>query len=428
MKEENNNNIEKVIWRYLPNIYQLSQYLPQSDLIQLSLACSQFRDKLNSVIFKKLELMRGGIVIPGKPNKSSKKKQLISLLDMLEEGYLDRYNIVNHCIFGEFFNSRFARNFFNLFNNITQLELYSGNDYNCYIHLSITEDIGSNTALIEALYPLKNLESLTMSSELINSLIYSSRLSLKLPVCLKSLNLIESKVDLNRLKFYPFENINEEYSNLKKVTIINDTMLSSMVTRMKSLTDVTIFNHKYFSKNSLIQFLLLNPQLEKLTAPAYFLERDLVNSILQMKQLKQLNIKYSLYRTSDDIRNMPVNKSIEHLNISCPISSDILVLIFNNLKSIKVLEFSNFSFYSILDIKFSANEGRIPLLHLNSLMFANDAIRLFKNPKIFDRIRLTNMFDLDYYLTNYKGDDLESWDVCNLDPTNSTEFNLIKKT
>jgi hypothetical protein len=308
------------------------------------------------------------------------------------------------------------------------LELYSGYVYDYYTYLSVTKDIGSNTALIEALYPLKKLESLTMNSELVNNLRYSSRLTLKLPLCLKSLILIESKFNRYRLKFYPIEIINEKYSNLKKAAIINDRMLSNMTASMKSLTDVTIFNHQHFTKTNLTKFFLLNPQLEKLEAPVYFLECDLVNSILQMKQLKQLAIKYSQHGISEEVYSMPVNTSIEYLNISCHISRDILVPILNNLKSIKVLEFSNFSFYSFLDIELLEYEGRIPLLHLNNLWYAKDAICIFNNPKMFDSIKFTNMFELDYYLTNYEGDDLEDWNPCHLDLRNNEGFTLIKGT
>ncbi|KXN64732.1 hypothetical protein CONCODRAFT_14029, partial [Conidiobolus coronatus NRRL 28638] len=133
MNVENNNPYTGLVdWRYFPIIYQLSQYLPQSDLIQLSLTCPQFRNKLNSTIFRKLELNRGCELIPGKHNLLSRSRQLISLFDILEKDYLEKYSVVKHCVIWDFFNTRFARDFFNLFNNITKLELclnYNGDYY-----------------------------------------------------------------------------------------------------------------------------------------------------------------------------------------------------------------------------------------------------------------------------------------------------------
>jgi hypothetical protein len=428
MNNEDNNSsgIEEADWRYLLNINQLSLYLDRNDLIQLSLTCKQLRLKLKSKFISKLELMRGGIIIPSRPNGPSKKKQLNILFDIVEEDYLDRYNIVNHCIIWNFFNSRFARSIFNLFTNITRLELYSGYAENDYNYFSMDEKVGSNTVLIEALYPLKNLESLIMDSELINNLKYSSRLTLKLPFSLKNLTLIESKLNQRHLKFYPIEIINEKYSNLNKVTIINNKMLSNMLTRMKSLTDVTIFNSRHFTKRNIAKFLLLNPQLEKLTVPAYFLEHSLVNSILQMKQLRELNIKYSSFAYPHDITYFSANTSIEYLNICSDVSGDRLIPVLNRLKSLKVLEFSNNSLYNLTEIEFSACTNRIPLLHLNNLKYAQEAIHSFNNPEIFDSIRFTDMFELEYYLENYEGDDLDNWGVCHLDVKNSEEFSLIK--
>jgi hypothetical protein len=369
--------------------------------------------------------MRGGEIISGKSNKPSKKKQLISLFDILENGYLDRYNIVNHCIVWEFFNSRFARSFFNLFTNITQLELYSCNTKDYDNHSSINETVGSNKVLIEALYPLKNLEFLKIGSQLINSSVSCSKLFFKLPLSLKILHVIECKSSYGNLNFYPIENINEEYLNLKEVSIINNKMLSNLAARMETLTDVTISNQQDLNISSLDQFLLLNPQLKKLTVPVYFLECRLVTSILQMQQLKNLNIKYSLYGEQDAIYNLPVNTSIKHLNISSYISSDRLIFILNNLESLKVLEFSNNSFYNIIDINFSACANRIPLLHLNGLKYTKDAIYSFDNPEIFDRIRFTNMIELEYYLTAFEEDALKNWNICHFDSTNSEDFTIV---
>ncbi|KXN70045.1 hypothetical protein CONCODRAFT_7438 [Conidiobolus coronatus NRRL 28638] len=428
MNSEVNNNvdIEEANWLYLLDTCQITLYFTRNDLIQVSSTCKQLRLKLKSRFHSKLELMRGSEVVPGKSNEQGKKKQLPILLKMLQKDYLDRYNIVNHCVIWEFFNSRFSRGFFSLFVNITRLELYSSyiNDY--FFDCSVDDIIGSNTVLVEALYPLKSLEFLTIYSELICSLKSDSKLYLKLPHCLKSLIIINSESIQKYFKFYPIENINEEYTNLKMVTIMRDRMLSNMMVTMKSLTDVTIFTRQRFNLNNMAQFLSLNPQLEKLTAPTYFLECNLVNSILQMNQLKQLIIKKSYYNHSNSLVYSHINMSIEYLNISDYISEDRLVPFLNSLKSLKVLEFTNLSLYALVEIHISAYEGRIPLLHLNGLWHGDEAIHLYNNIEVFDKIRFTDMFDLDFYLTNYKGNDLENWEVYHLDPANSKEFTMAK--
>ncbi|KXN66569.1 hypothetical protein CONCODRAFT_80452, partial [Conidiobolus coronatus NRRL 28638] len=60
-----------------------------------------------------------------------------------------------------------------------------------------------------------------------------------------------------------------------------------------------------------------------------------------------------------------------------------------------------------MDVDFSEYGGRIRLLHLNSLWYAKNAIssfdylEIFENLEMFDRVKFTNMFELDYYITNY---------------------------
>jgi hypothetical protein len=424
----NNNN--KADWQYFPNTYRLSLYLPHSDILQLGLTCKYFRLKLESKIFSKLELLHGNEFIPGRPNKLGKKKQLVILADVLEDEYQDRYRIVSHCIFWKSINSKFARDFFNLFTNITQLELHSeyknARRYSYYIEKPVV----GNIMLIEALYPLKNLKFLTMSSNLIDSEQGCSKRYLKLPSCLNTLDIIECKI-INQVyfEFYPIENINEEYSSLKKVSIISDEMLSNMVTRMKSLVDVTIFSNPFFTKSNLVQFLLLNPQLEKLTVPEYFLDRELINIMFKMKQLKHLNINESCSYDSCEIDNIPINTSIEHLNLSCHVDNENLIEILNNLKSLKVLEYSNNNFYNFSPIDPSEYKIRIPLLHLNNLCNLKPYIFYFKFSEIFDKVRFTNMFELNEYLYGqYNSNDLYDWKVCHQDPADTKEFTLAKNT
>jgi hypothetical protein len=425
--EDNNSNIEEVNWKYIPNIYQILEYLPHSGLIQLSSTCKHLRLKLKSKCISRLDLMRGGKIVPGKPNKPSKKKQLISLFDILEEDYLDRYNNVNHCVFWEFFNSEFARNFFSLFSNITRLELYSSYYGDYYDNFLANDVIASNGVLFKAIYPLKNLEILKIRSSLINTHEPYSKLFLKLPLSLKIIFIIQYDYGFRDLSFYPMENINGEYSNLKKVSIINSRMLNNMTTRMKSLIDVTISSQENLSTDCLIQFLLLNHQLKKLSIPGHFLKCRLANSILKMQQLKRLDIIYSIYGDPDVIDNPPANTSIEHLNITCNTSTDILIPFLNNLKSLKVLEFSKNSLYNFMQVSFSTCTNIIPLLHLNSLEYDIYDICIFNNSEIFDRIKLTNLFNLDYYLANYEGDNLKNWDIYHINPINSKEYTLINK-
>ncbi|KXN66571.1 hypothetical protein CONCODRAFT_11556, partial [Conidiobolus coronatus NRRL 28638] len=356
----------------------------QSDLIQLSLTCSQFRNKLNSTIFRKIELLKDGEIIPGKPNKSSKKKQLDILIDILEEDYLDKYHFVKHCISWEFCNNSFNTQFFNMFKYITKLELYSGSTN----ITNFASDTGNSSRLINILKYLKNLEILRLGCKLINFTETENISDFKLPICLKVLNVMGFSSD--RLSFSPIENINEEYAKLKNATIINNSMLASMVVLMSSLTEVTFFNNQYFSADLLCQFFSLNPQLKKISISLKFVQSN-------------------------------------HLNIGCDITQNILIPILSTLTSLQTLEFSEYDFWNFSSIDWSSYDKKIPLFYLNGIWNANSNVDEFVNPEIFDKIKFSNMFELEYYFMYYGFDELDNWKVVQDDLADSREFWLVKK-
>ncbi|KXN67870.1 hypothetical protein CONCODRAFT_19340 [Conidiobolus coronatus NRRL 28638] len=421
-KIDDSRNIEEVNWKNFPDTYHISLYLTHNDLIQLSLTCKYLRLKFKSKILSKLALLSGGEIIPGKPNESDREKQFAILAGMLEEKCLDRYDTINHCIIWGFINRSFAKKFFNLFANITRLELYS----NYYERYFVDSTIGSNTILTEILYPLKNLESLILSSELINSSESLSKLDLKLPNSLKILHLIESYYNVDTLNYYPIENIDEGYTNLKKLTIINNNMLKNITTKIESLTDVAIFSRQHYRFEKLSQFFTLNSQLKKLTIPENFLRSSIIKTVLQMSQLKQLNVNLPYHKGDGGLYSNPINTSIEHLNLSCNIDIDILVPILNNFKSLKVLEYSNFDFCNFLKVDLSELSCKLPLLHLNNLFNAKCFIDFFLNPEAFDKIRFTNMFNLSEYLMEYGGVNMKRWKLYRKNPVNNSDFWITK--
>ncbi|KXN66565.1 hypothetical protein CONCODRAFT_11550 [Conidiobolus coronatus NRRL 28638] len=177
MSTENNNfNIKEANWKYFPNIYQLSQYLLQSDLIQLSLACSQLRSKLNSIIFRKLKLFSDEEMFLGKAN-STNKEHLDILVDILREDYYEKYHFVKHCILMKPCDNTFNIKFFKIFSYITKLELY----LDIIGVTNAVPNIGDGFSLVNILKPLKKLEILKLNCELINFSEDDSILNFKLP-------------------------------------------------------------------------------------------------------------------------------------------------------------------------------------------------------------------------------------------------------
>jgi hypothetical protein len=421
MESVNNNNIEEADWKYFPNIYQLSQYLLQSDLIQLSLTCSQFRNKLNSAIFRKLELIKDGELIPGKPNKPSKKKQLGILIEILEEDYLDKYHLVKHCILWRPCNNAFNIKIFSMFACVNKLELYS--DITNF--RNVASNTGTGSSLTNILKPLNKLEFLIIDCKLIDFSETNTISEFKLPICLKVLKVTGDSS--NSLNLNPIENIGEEHVNLKEATIINNSMLDNMTVLMSSLTEVDLFNNQYFSTELLSQFFSLNPQLKKISISLKYIQFNVINSILQLKNLDHLYISNSNDKNTKELKNLVINTSIKHLNIGCNITQNILIPTLSSLASLQTLEFSEYDFHNFSSLDWSSYTRKIPLLHLNGIWNAKSNVDEFVNPAIFDRIKFSNMFELDYYLMYYWFDELDNWKVVQDDLSDSREFWLVKK-
>jgi hypothetical protein len=411
--EDNSSNIEEVNWKYIPNIYQISQYLPRSDLIQLSSTCKHLTLKLKSKFISKLELIRGGQIIPGKPNISSRRKQLDILFNILEEDYLGKHNFVKHCILWEPCNNSFVTNIFSTFTLVNRLELYSSSD-------GI-----SRSDLVQILEPLKKLEVLVFDCKFIDSHEGENVPNFKLPTCLKMLDVTGSSS--NSLSFDPIEIISEEYIELKKVTIINNNMLDSISASIRSLTEVNIFNSQYFSPKLLTQLFSSNPQLEKVSISLKSIESDVINSILSLKKLNRLNITKYIDENSNELNNLALNTSIKHLYIGGDITQNILLPILSSIESLDILEFSGYDFWNFNTIDWSSYSQKIPLLHLNCVYCTDYNLDILLNSPIFIKIRFTDNFELDYYIKYCSFGNLENWKVIQDDPLNEHEFFLVRK-
>jgi hypothetical protein len=414
MEAKNSNpGIKEVNWKYFPDIYQLSQYLLHPDLIQLSLTCSQFRNDLNSSIYRKLELLKGDEVIPGRPNISNKEKQFDTLFNVLEEDYLGKYHFVKHCILWEPCSSAFSTKLFSTFTHINKLELYSSGD-------SI-----SRSTLVHILEPLKSLEVLVFDCRFIDSFDVESVPNFKFPTCLKVLDVTGYSVC--SLNFAPIEIINGEYTELKKITIVNNDMLASISSSISSLTEVTIFNNQYFCPKLLIQLFSSSPQLEKVSISLEYIESDVINSILSLKKLNRLNIAEYIDEKYNELSSLTLNTSIKHLYIGGDITQNILLPILSSIESLDTLEFSGYDFWNFNTIDWSSYNGKISLFVLNAVFFTGHNLDILFDSPIFGKIKFINSFELDFFIKEFEFDNLENWKVIQDNPLNETEFFLVRK-
>jgi hypothetical protein len=415
--ETENFNIKEVNWRFFPNIHQLSQYLLQSDLIQLSLTCSIFRNKLNSIIFRKLDLFEHG-----KATNSKYKYENNIFMYGLNKIYSDKYHFVKHCVLQGDCSSYFVGKLVSTFSYITKLELYSiKDDYRYYISNTI-----NRLELTPILNHFNKLEVLVLDCALIKFPETGGITNFKLPTCLKVFDIVgDEKCSLS---FDPIENINGKYTKLKKVTIINNSMLTNISPSIKSLIEVTIYSNVLYCPMLLTQLFSLNSQLKKVSISLKFIEFNVINAILQLRKLDVLNITYYSGVNTNELGNLAINTSIKHLNISCNITQNILLPILSSVKSIHTLELSNYVFSNFRDIDWNSHNIKVHLLHLNCAWNVYSDIYEFLNSGIFDKVRFSKKNDLEYYNETYNLDKLDDWKVIQDDPSVIDDFYLVRKS
>jgi hypothetical protein len=309
-------------WVYLPDTYTLSQYFKQSDLIELSKTCRKYRIQLKPQTLKVLTISSKSLKNINITH-SGQSHIYRDILNSLKLSYIGSYHLVKEAIIETKFSNKFSYNFFALFPEISNVKILSYQSY-------------SLKNLISILQFSKYLQHVTFNSNfrrfnpLLDSVYYD------LFYQLESVNLSVSPRMVNEK--LPIDIIDCSFTNLKKLKIVNNRMLSKLSDGIPSLLYVE-FSQKYqFEIAALNSFISNNHQLKQISIPGNSLDENVMNSILDLEKLEQLEVSNTRCYHTPNFYPSTINLSIKHFKYNIQLSRNNFSMIVKLCKGLETFE------------------------------------------------------------------------------------------
>jgi hypothetical protein len=386
-------------WEYLPDKYTLLQYLTRNDIIKLGKCCKRYREQFERQIYNSLSLTSWLY-----SNKKIKEEMMHSgvydkLLRILEEDMGNKLKLVEKFIFINIFRLDLASKILNLLPNVNFIEF-------SHSYTNRFEDES-----ISFIYDRQNLEHIKFieyhknHNTLLNN-------GVVLPKSLKSL-----RVQFHPLSIYAlphFNSIDSSYTNLRVLDIPTSEMLENLTSTMPNLKEVGMLQLWGVYQSSVLNFIKINPQLEKLRLYRVTFEK-LVQTVLSLKHLTHLAIFKESYDIDDNIE-YPANYSIKKLSFDSEYFGAKAIKIINSCKNLEILDTHKWNTYEFRHTKWSELKQNIKTLYFSydSVDFTNNGTysSIFKTLdelQLFDQVIMSlkrfskEVDDFCFYkLKNYK--------------------------
>ncbi|KXN70047.1 hypothetical protein CONCODRAFT_17903 [Conidiobolus coronatus NRRL 28638] len=237
-------------WSQLFEIAYISDYITKSDRINVSMACKYYRYRLNPKIFNKLTLLKGGVMLhfnlKSRTEYKHKLQMLIKRLNLDLKGVRQYIQVLELC---DGFSTEFSTELISLFPNIAVFKVYS---------LNYRYDLVNLINLLSNLQHLKGVELST------GYYAYPEEQNDKIIEFFKSLNSLKFlKSNYSIPLESPFLKIDQNFTKLNTLTILNDSLLANLQYCMPSLKRIELPGYK-MNEELMTNFIKLNPQLKRM--------------------------------------------------------------------------------------------------------------------------------------------------------------------
>ncbi|KXN66064.1 hypothetical protein CONCODRAFT_12177 [Conidiobolus coronatus NRRL 28638] len=292
--ENNNNNNNN--WEYLPDIPTFTQYFKQNDLIELSKVSKGYRSQLKPQALRKVNI-DDRVIKYLKLYTKDNNYQYENAIIYLRSDFGNNCHLVREVVIYRWFSNDLAKDLFTLLPRISNIKII---DCQCY----------GLKNLISILQDYKYLKHVSITSSfrkfkpLLDSVYYSFFYRLSSIHMVIPQYLAESQL--------PFDIIDSNYVNLKRLTIVNNRILSKLSNCIPSLLYVE-FSHEYqFDSKILKNFITNNPQLRQISICDWNLNENIVNCLLALRNLYKLEILFKGHEI-DSSKLDTENYSIKHI-------------------------------------------------------------------------------------------------------------------
>lgn len=405
---------EEKAWEFLPDIIEnLSRYLRNGDLIELSKACKTYRMQLKKEIFKSLTIFRRQKTLLDSYDESlNRKAKLYIILKDMTNDLKGSIHLVQELKISISIPIYFISNLLTLFKDINRVVIFGGGKI-------------SLAGLIPILNDLKNLKHVKLP--FIFNHIKNSDMESYLPFFRKM-----ETIEIDGLWNYEYKPsssmiFDQSFNNITTLSTSYLDILRSFPTNLPNLVQAEI--HRYhcsgFKLITLIDFLDNNTQLQKLSISSSLLYTEVVKIILNYDRLKYLEVTGCL--NYEPLRNIEAisNQSIQYLKLHQDLETENLKLFLNSCKNLKIVEGYDLSYLSDFDL--DLDEDRVfDLLILKNSPYIKNPTLPYSMLNYFKRVKLVNWQDIDKFkskaLTN-----LKDWSLILNNTTKLREYRLIKE-
>jgi hypothetical protein len=366
-----------VNWMYVPELDTIIQYLNTPELIELSLACKQYNNKITKKLLSHISLIGFPRILP--KNKLilifRRRQTLGNLLYNLRADYGLKLDWVTQVTFNDSNNSEFSRKFSKLFPNVKTLIFKNAPNTKCLVGL---KDI------LYGLACLKRIEFWISEGDTFNYITSNEIFPRTLESILINVN------HYSPAFFSNFDLLDRTYINLTQISIISNDMLTNLTHTLPNLVEVHILNYWDLDNEQLLKFLQLNQNLKKLITKFSHPSIEIINLILSLKKLEYWKIdKYSFMEC--DISNLPQNSNIKTLSLGRKLFGNAALQLINSCKALTTLEFVDCDLTNYdTSLKWHKLQARPMLIKLVNCQVSTLSIKTLDNLALCNRAEFTS--------------------------------------
>jgi hypothetical protein len=410
-------NKNVISWIDLPELVlcTLSQYFNRNDVIKLSKICKSYRkhlliQSLRTITIPSFEDYAIFNIDIGLFNTENIYEFIIN---SLKNDFNGKHHLVKELVFKIDFPDNFSTEIFSLFPRVSDLKILEYQDY-------------SFNKLIDILSSSDCLDSIALKLRFPEFYILDDSVYYNFFYQLKSINLRVHRfmVDLE----LPFDVIDSNFSNLTSLSVVNQHMLTKLSGGLKSLKSAEFLGEYIFDKEILSTFFYNNSQLKRLSISSGCFDKNVVNSILALKNLEHLELTADMGFNDIDFSSTPENHSIKHITfkgVCCKQDSITIIKLCKNLQTYEAVSMICIIKYTkVINTKFP----EINTLILSKAINVTGVKSFLKSVTNFDRVKFRNGFKLGELYKDLFVLERFGWYLKQDYSKGTNEFTLVRKS
>ncbi|KXN73861.1 hypothetical protein CONCODRAFT_15207 [Conidiobolus coronatus NRRL 28638] len=306
-------------------------------------------------------------------NGQSKTNKYRILLNNLKRDLKGKYQLVKEIVYNTGLSGYISKEFVLLFPYVNRIRVLLDFDSSFAILFKLLPKLNylKHFSLVFLGQEFKTIDSINCK----NFLFQLNMLNLEVP------NIIAGSKS-------PFDLVDQSFYNLKRLTIINNSMLINLSKGLPSIRSVEFKANANLEKSQLLKFISNNSQLERLSIPISCFNVSIVDSIMSLCKLYRLELISNLESNSNNnIQIFTDNDSIKYLKYIEKEGYTYNLEIVKYCKSLEILEICNFQYAESHVLFNTFNLPEIPTLLISQTLDECTTRGILMSAKNFKEIK-----------------------------------------